>query len=187
VGGRERRGRAGGWSRQFDRRQDRGQFVAEAREERRVVSVVLGICHDVIREQSRHVVLEVDDRVDDAVEESGRHVEVAVIGEDGGFAEQAGTEGHARRVELREVELNHIVLRHQFGGDQPEGRSDDAFADADGDRDAEDADTVHRLLARQGRVVLRCHHRDLMAAAHKGARQTLGVDGESRSVRAVVS
>jgi hypothetical protein len=163
-----------------------GQFVAEARQIRGVVSVVLRIRDDVIREQSRHVVLEVDDRVDDAVEKSGRHIEVTVIGEDSGLAEQAGTEGHAGRVELREVELDHIVLRHQFGGDPAEGWGKHALADADGNRYADDLHAIHRLLAGQGRVILRGHHCDIVPAAHKRPRQSFCIDRKPRSVRAII-
>ena len=182
----EVRDRAGERSRQVNRRQDGGQFVAESREIRGVVGVVLGIRHDVIREQSRHIILEVDDRVDEAVEKSGRQVEVAVIGQDGGLAKETRAESHAGRVELREVELRHIVLGDQFGCDEAKGRREHALADAHRDRDADDLHAIHRLLARQRFVVLRRHHRDLMAAAHESARQAFGVDGESRSVRAVV-
>ena len=70
-----------------------------------------------------------------------------MIGEDGGFAEQAGAKSHAGRIELREVELDHIVLGDQFGCDEAEGRGENALADAHRDRDADDPHAIHRLFA----------------------------------------
>ena len=186
VGGRERFGRAPGRSWQFNRGQDRGQFVPESRQVRGVIGVVLGVGHNMIRQNPRHVVLEVDDQVDEAVKESGRQVEVAVIGEDRGLAEETGAQGHAGRVELREMQLDDIVARDQFSGDPPKSRGEHALADAERDRDAENLHAVERLFARQELVILRGHHGDLMSAARERAGETLRINGESRSVRAIV-
>jgi len=152
-----------------------------------VIRVILSISYDVIRQNPGHVVLEFDDQIDKAIEETGRQAQVAVISQHGGFAEETGAEGHARRVELRQVELDHVVLPDQFGGDQAEGRGDNALADAHRYRHADDAHAIHHFFARQGLVVLRRHHRDLVTAPGKGACQPFGVDGQAGGVGTVVS
>lgn len=174
------------WNRHFDGRQDRGQFGGVAREVGGMVGVVLCIGHDVIRQNPRHVVLEVHDGVDEAVEETGGKLQVAVIGEDGGLAEETSAQGDAGRVELGQMELDDVVPGNEFGGDPAEGGRDDALADARRDGDADDFDAVHCFLERKRRVVLCGHHGDLVSAFGKGAREALGVDGEARGVRAVV-
>lgn len=110
-----------------------------------------------------------------------------MIGEDGGLAKETGAERYARRVELREVQLDDIVAGDQFRRDPAEGRREHALADADGDGDADDPHAVHRLLARQRLVVLRGHHGHFVAALGKGTREPLGIDREARCVRAIVS
>ncbi len=109
-----------------------------------------------------------------------------MIGEDGGLAHQPAAKRHAGRIELRQVHLHHIVRGDQFGCHPAEGRRDDPLADAKQDRDAQDAHPIHDLLARQGGVILRGHHRHLMPALDKGARQPFGIDGQPGGMRAVI-
>ena len=109
-----------------------------------------------------------------------------MIRQHGGFAEKATPKSHARRIELRQVHLDDIVLPDQFCRDQPKGRRNDAFAEAEGYRHADDAYAIHHFLAWQRFFILRGHHGHFVPAFGKCPRQPLGVDGQARGMRTVV-
>jgi hypothetical protein len=120
------------------------------------------------------------------LKKSAGELEVAVIGKDGGLAEETPAQGDAGRVELRQVHLDDVVLQDEFGRHKAERGGNDTLADTEQDRHADDPHAVHRFLARKGRVVLRGHHGHFVSAFGESARQALGIDGEARGVRAVV-
>ena len=68
-----------------------------------MVSVILGVRHDLIRKNRGHVVLPFNHEIDKAIEQTGRQKQVAVISEDRGLAEQPAAKRNARRVELRQM------------------------------------------------------------------------------------
>jgi len=173
-------------NRQFDGRQDGGQFGFVAREERRVISVVLGVGHDMTRESSRHVVLKIQHKIDKPVERSHRKLHIAVICQHGRLAEQARAEGNTGRVELRKMQLHDIVLGDKFGRNQPKSGRENALADPRRNGHADHMHAIHHLFTRQGRVVVRGHHSHLMSAFDKGAHEALGVNGQSAGVRTVI-
>ena len=151
-----------------------------------MVGIVLSVGHDVIRQDPRHVVLKIHHGVDNAIESTGRQKQVAVIRQHGRFAEESTAQGNAGRVKLREVQLNNIVLRDEFGCDPTECGRNDTFADTCRHRHTDDLDTMDGFYKRQGRVELRGHHGHLMSAFGKGTREAFGIYGQPGSVRAVI-
>ena len=151
-----------------------------------MVSVISRVGNDVAGEKSRHVVLKIQHEIDNAVEPSLRKLDITVIREHGGLAEEAGSKGDAGCIKLRKMQLNDIMLPGQFCGDPAKGWRKHTFADPSYDRHTNHFDPVHYFFERKRRVVLIGHHGHLMAAFDEGAREALGINGQSAGVRAVV-
>jgi hypothetical protein len=151
-----------------------------------MVGIVLRVRHNVAGKNPRHIVLKVDYRIHETVEETGGQQQVAVIGKNGRFSEQAAAQGYTRRIKLRQMHLDHVVLRYQPGGDPAKGRRDDAFADTHHDGNPEDFHAIHAFPARQGRVILCSHDGDLMTAFGEGTCQPFGIDCETTGMRTVI-
>ena len=109
-----------------------------------------------------------------------------MIGKHSRLAIDAAAESHTGSVKLRQVHLNDIVFSHQSGGDLTKGWGDRSLAQAKKDRHANDLDAVQHFCARQGFIVLRGHHCDLVPAFSERARQPLGINGKARSMRAII-
>lgn len=151
-----------------------------------MVGIVPRVGDDVAGEESRHVVLKIEHEIDEAVEPSQRELHVAMIGEHGGFAEESGAKGNAGRIELWKMQLNDIMPPGQFGGDPAKGWREHPLADARHNRHADDFNPVHRFFQWKGRIVLICHHGDLMPAFNEGARKPLGIDGQSARMGTII-
>ncbi len=80
-----------------------------------MVGVILSICNNTIRQQRCRIVLKLHHQIDEAIEQARRQEQITVIGQDGRLAKKTGTQGHPRRIELRQVQVDHIVLPHQLG------------------------------------------------------------------------
>ena len=65
-----------------------------------------------------------------------------MIGEHCGLAEEASPKSDTGRIELRQMQLDDIVLSHKFGSYESEGRSQDTFADTRRDRHADNFDAI---------------------------------------------
>lgn len=151
-----------------------------------MIRVIFCVSHDMIRKHPCHVVLKIQNEIDDPVEPSQRELHVAMIGEHGGLAKESGAKGNAGRIELWKMQLNDIMLPGQFGGDPAKGWRKHPLADARHNRHADDFNPVHRFFQWKGRIVLICHHGDLMPAFDKGARKPLGIDGQSARMGTII-
>ena len=151
-----------------------------------MIGIILGIRHNVIRQDAGHIVLKIHDGVDKPVEKTGRQEQVTVIGEHCRSPKKTAAQRHAGRVKLRQMHLNHVMSCSQFCGDPPKGGSNHAFADASCDRHTDDLYPVQGLFEQQRRIILRGHHRDLMPAFDEGPRQALGIDGQARGMGPIV-
>ena len=93
-----------------------------------MVGVILCVGHDLIRKKRGHIVLPLDHEIDKAIEQAGRQKQIAVIGENRRLAEQSAAQCNAGRIELRQMQLHHIMIGNQFRRGPAKGRCDDAFA-----------------------------------------------------------
>ena len=109
-----------------------------------------------------------------------------MIGQHGRLAQQAGAQCHAGGIELRQVHLDHVMGSDKLGRHQAEGGGQDSLADAGYHRHPDDLHAFHHFLARQRRVVLGGHHRDLVTALCKGLCQALGINGQPGCMGTIV-
>ena len=151
-----------------------------------MVSVVLCVRHDLIRKKRGHVILPLDHEIDKSIEQARRQKQIAMIGENRGLAEQSAAKRDAGRIELRQMQLHHIMVGDQFRRGPAKGRCDDALAQPEHHRHADDLHAIHIFFARQGRIILRGHHRYLVSAPDESARQPFRINGQTGRVRPII-
>ncbi len=110
-----------------------------------------------------------------------------MVGDHHRFAPQPPAHPNAGRVQLRQVQADHVVLGNQLGGHPANRRHDDAFAHPQRNGHADHIYPVQHFAARQLGIVLRRQHGDGMAPFRQAARQPLDVDRQARHVRAIIS
>ncbi len=145
-----------------------------------VLGKILGIGHGGLGQTPGQIVADKDDLVHDAIEPTLGQLQVAVVGEDHRPAGQASQQAQQTGLELGEMDADDIVLADEPPGQKGKGGHDDALAHAEQHRRADHAHAVDHLLGRQGRVVARGQHRDLVAPLGQGCRQAFDIDGQGR-------
>ena len=183
---RKRLHRAVSRRRENHRRQNRLHLLHVPRKVGRMFRVIAGVGDDSIRKIPREVVLEMHHRVDKTVEKTLRQMQIAMVRQNGRLPEETPSERDAGRVELRKMELHHIMRRDQPRDLPSEQRHDDSLAQPKRDGRAEDADSVPHLLARRGGVEMGGEYRHLMPARGERLREAFRVNGQAGSVRTVI-
>ena len=132
---------------------------------------------NAVGEAGGHAVGKVDHEIDKAVESSWRQQQVTVVSDHRRLVEQPAAQGNAGRVELRQVQQQHIVLLQLAGGHQADRRHDDALVQARDDRRPQDADAIDALFKWCFGIELAGEHSDLMAPLHKGFGNPFSING----------
>jgi len=99
-----------------------------------------------------------------------------MIREDDRLAQHPAARGQPRRVKLRQVQMHDVCLTGELPGHRPEAGHDYPLADAKSHRDAHHVHAVHDFVAREGRIVLRGKHSDLVALLDERVAQAFHVN-----------
>ncbi len=166
---------------------DVGELRFERAEKIGVLGVIAAVRGDDVR-QPRGVAHEPRyDALDHSIAESGGHREIAVVSHHQRLSHAPAESRDDQRLEERGVNLDDVVLADQPRRRARKGRGDHAAADARDRRQPHDAYPANALVRREGRAVLRGEDGHLVAAPHEALGELLGVSGQPRPMRMIVS